>query len=102
MGKTIDFCRLGNGQAVKKENIPVVDFNAFRQSIIAAVEKGARLSAVPVWQDTDKTALRVMAVLSFPASAQLGLMASTLADRWPSLTPECPAAHWFEREIAEQ
>ena len=25
-----------------------------------------------------------------------------MADSYPSLTPECPQAHWFEREIAEQ
>jgi Ni,Fe-hydrogenase III large subunit len=25
-----------------------------------------------------------------------------VGDRYPALTPECPQAHWFEREIAEQ
>lgn len=96
------FLMIGNEQAVKKASIPLVDFKCFRQAVIVAVKNGARLSAMPVWLEDDKSTLTVMAVLSFPASAMLGLLSSALPERWRALTPECPSAHWFEREIAEQ
>jgi len=32
----------------------------------------------------------------------LSLSSTDVAEKYPSLTPECPQAHWFEREIAEQ
>ncbi|MDP2646722.1 MAG: hydrogenase, partial [Desulfobacterales bacterium] len=56
----------------------------------------------PVRQVTGNAQLQIFAVLSFPETAELGLLASDLPDRWPSLTPDCHAAHGFEREIAEQ
>ena len=43
----------------------------------------------------------MLSVLSRPSSGDFLLMACDLPDVWPSLTPDCPAAHWFEREIAE-
>jgi Ni,Fe-hydrogenase III large subunit len=90
-----------NNEAVPLESIPMVQFSAFRRAVITAVASGARLSAMPVRQCEGETGLQVIAVLSFPAEAKIGLLASGLPDHWPALTPDCPAAHLFEREIAE-
>ena len=46
--------------------------------------------------------VRLYAVTSETATATLRVFATDVSDRYPSLTPSCPAAHWFEREIAEQ
>ncbi len=32
----------------------------------------------------------------------LGVISTNIQDSYPALTPECPQAHWFEREIFEQ
>ena len=102
MGTMNTFLMVGNNEAVSLNSIPVVPFETLRRSVIEAVGAGARISAMPVWQVTGKAPLQVLAVLSFPKAGELGLMAGDLPDRWLSLTPDCHAAHWFEREIAEQ
>ncbi len=56
---------------------------------------------MPVRQCDGETGLQVIAVLTFPAEAKIGLLAGGLPEHWPALTPDCPAAHLFEREIAE-
>ena len=38
-----------------------------------------------------------------PERGRSGVARATLVgERFPSLTPSCPQAHWFERELAEQ
>ena len=36
-----------------------------------------------------------------PAVGKLGLLACELPRSYPAITPDCPAAGWFERELAE-
>ena len=43
-----------------------------------------------------------MAVLADGHTGSLAVSATVVGDAYPALTPECPQAHWFEREIAEQ
>jgi Ni,Fe-hydrogenase III large subunit len=97
-----DLLLIGNGEAVACKALPVVPFARFRNAVIDAVAGGARLSAIPVYKADSDGALRMTAVLSLPASAELALLACDLPDRFPALTPDCPSAHWFEREIAEK
>ena len=48
-------------------------------------------------------AIRVLlAVLAQTEPGMLSLCSTDVRDDYPSLTPDCPQAHWFEREIAEQ
>jgi len=102
MASIKEFGLVGNNEAISLNEIPAVSFERFRQAVTEAVADGAHLSAMPVRQVADKDGLRIIAVLSFPERSELGLLSGRLSDRWPSLTPGCPAAHWFEREIAEQ
>jgi Ni,Fe-hydrogenase III large subunit len=90
-----------NGQAVSIGALPDVPFKTLRRAVIEAVSAGARISALPVWRQNGREALRLAAVLSRPESGVLTLMACDLPDTFPALTLECPAAHWFEREMAE-
>jgi Ni,Fe-hydrogenase III large subunit len=45
---------------------------------------------------------RLVAVCADDAHGELSAVSSRVADRYPALTPVCPQAHLFEREIAEQ
>ena len=44
----------------------------------------------------------LLAVLADDEAGELGACATVVADSYPALTPDCPEAHLFEREIAEQ
>jgi len=96
-----DLLRIVNGQAIDRAALPVIPFRDFRRSVIDHVKAGASLSAMPAWRPEKVNRLQIIAVLSRPSSGDILLAASDLPDPWPSLTPDCPAAHWFEREIAE-
>ena len=90
----------GNSETVAWDALHPLSFPDFRQAVLTVMASGSRLSALPVrWI---KGHYYIIAVLSFPEDGQLGLLAGELPQSWVSLTPECPAAHWFEREIAEQ
>jgi Ni,Fe-hydrogenase III large subunit len=45
---------------------------------------------------------RIIAVLGQDERGELGALSTLVSGSYPSLTPECPEAHLFEREIAEQ
>ncbi|MEW6079226.1 MAG: NADH-quinone oxidoreductase subunit C [Thermodesulfobacteriota bacterium] len=96
-----DYLRTVNGQAVSRHELPVVSYETFRWTIINTVKAGAHLSALPVWRPDPEEPLRILAVLSRPLSGDLLLVSCHLPEPWPSLTTDFPAAHWFEREIAE-
>jgi len=47
-------------------------------------------------------ALRLYGITNHRITGQFAVMATDVGDRYASLTPMIPQAHWFEREIAEQ
>jgi Ni,Fe-hydrogenase III large subunit len=90
-----------NCQPVDIKQIPVIGINEFRNSVIELVASGKRLVsffAAP----TESGLLRLYAVLADDNTGKLSVLSSQVSDRYPSLTPDCPQAHLFEREIAEQ
>ncbi len=95
-----EFIKTFNAEAINYSDLPVMDYRDFRDMVISEVQAGARISALPVCRNK-KGILRMTAVLSRPASGELLLGASDMPASWNSLTPDCPSAHWFEREIAE-
>ncbi len=48
------------------------------------------------------TATRLLAALADDRGGEIGLFAADVTGSYPALTPECPSAHYFEREIFEQ
>ena len=93
---------IGNAEPVERSAIPRLTVDDFRRQVIAEVasQPGARLSALfgnPVNGDTE-----LYAVVAKPHQGTLAVAATVVGESYPSLTPECPQAHWFEREIAEQ
>ncbi|HXR34880.1 MAG TPA: hypothetical protein VN754_02980, partial [Candidatus Binataceae bacterium] len=90
-----------NGEATSLRNIAELTISQFRDAIIAAVEGGERLAALfarPL--EGEKTEL--FAVLAKAGDGTLSLLRTAVAQAYPALTPDCPPAHLFEREIAEQ
>jgi len=47
-------------------------------------------------------ATRLLAALADDLDGEIGLFATHVTSSYPALTPECPSAHYFEREIFEQ
>lgn len=81
--------------------MPVLDFTDFRAEIIESVSVGLRLVAFyGVKTGSDK--VRLIAVLADDKNRVLLTGSAFVSGSFPSLTPACPQAHLFEREIAEQ
>jgi Ni,Fe-hydrogenase III large subunit/Ni,Fe-hydrogenase III component G len=92
---------LRNRWAVAWDEVPVESLEAFRERVVAGVRTGARLVLLfGVPEDDGRT--RVVAVLAEDASGELGVSSARILGAYPSLTPDCPSAHAFERELAEQ
>jgi Ni,Fe-hydrogenase III large subunit len=96
------FTTLHNGQAIAIDQIRDTDFTSFRGAVLRALIGGWRMASffgVPAAPD----GIDLWAVLADDDNGLLHVARSRLTeDRFPSLTPECPQVHWFEREIAEQ
>jgi Ni,Fe-hydrogenase III large subunit len=72
----------------------------FRRDVLRAVAAGGRIAAFFGQARENGTLLH--AVLADDPGGTLAASATLVGDRYPSLTPDCPQAHLFEREIAEQ
>ncbi|MBS0208278.1 MAG: NADH-quinone oxidoreductase subunit C [Planctomycetes bacterium] len=88
-------------EAIPLDSVPRLGVSDFRQATIDHVVDGAQLLAL-FGRQVDGDQVRLMAVLGFPDAAQVTVFECDVSNRYPALTPECPQAHWFEREIAEQ
>lgn len=92
---------LRNGSSAPTADVPVLTIAEFRAALIEGEGDGARLAAlfgVPMREPT----VRLIGVLAHGAAGSLEVFSADVEREYPALTPECPAAHWFEREIAEQ
>jgi Ni,Fe-hydrogenase III large subunit len=87
-----------NGQAMALKEVPELSPPAFLEAILEGTRGGARLACL-----CGASGLRLFAVLAEDADKRLRVAWTRLDEpRYPSLTPDCPQAHLFEREIAEQ
>jgi len=97
------FAALRVGQAIPRGQVPQLPFADFRESVVNAVAGGQRVAAL-FGDVPDSTGnVDVYTVLGDSTRALLRVGKTTLdSDRFPSLTPDCPQVHLFERELAEQ
>jgi Ni,Fe-hydrogenase III large subunit len=89
-----------NAEAVQTADIPLISIGELRDTVIGDVAKGSRIAAF-FGQPIGKF-IRLYAVLARDEAGALALLSADVDGAYPSLTPDCPQAHWFEREIAEQ
>ncbi|MBI5368927.1 MAG: hydrogenase [Planctomycetes bacterium] len=97
---------LRNGQATSLSRLPLSPFAEWRSALLAAVGEGMRIAAlfaVPVAPGGAADTHEVIAVLASEEEGLLHVGRGLLAGRtYAALTPACPQAHLFERELAEQ
>lgn len=92
---------LRNGSTIALADIPSLTPNRFRDRILQACESGGRILAL-FGLPMDADSIRLLAVTANDADGQLTVGSTEASGRYLALTPACPQAHWFEREIAEQ
>ncbi|MFA7249750.1 MAG: NADH-quinone oxidoreductase subunit C [Dehalococcoidia bacterium] len=85
--------------AIPRAEVPVLGMAAFRASVLDAVRSGQRLAAL--FAGPEQSERQLYAILADPDAHRLAAVSTIPGDRYPALTPDCPQAHWFEREIAE-
>lgn len=86
-------------ELLKFTAIPVLPFTEFSHEIVEAVGRGDRLIALFVQPENSE--LRLLAVTTARDEGGLRICSTLVKETYPSLTPHCTQAHWFEREIAE-
>ena len=92
---------LRNRRTIALGSVPLERIERFRESVIEAVAGGWRIASLFGMPDgSDET--RVVAILADDVAGGLGATSTVVRDRYPSLSTDCPQAHVFEREIAEQ
>ncbi|RCK79496.1 MAG: putative hydrogenase subunit [Candidatus Ozemobacter sibiricus] len=69
---------------------------------VTGAEAGAEVGTKGADGAGGNVPVRLVAVLAWPYAGGCEVLATDPGEAYPALTPECPPAHWFEREIAEQ
>jgi Ni,Fe-hydrogenase III large subunit len=92
---------LRNRRAIPFAAIAVEPVERFGQSVTDAVAGGWRIASLFGTPDGSGRT-RLVAILADDAQGELGVTSAVVGDRYPALTPACPQAHAFERELAEQ
>ncbi|HWG53021.1 MAG TPA: hypothetical protein VN677_06935 [Gemmatimonadaceae bacterium] len=92
---------LRNRRAVPLRSIPLESVDGFRESVTDAVAGGRRIVTFFGLSEGDEMT-RLVAILADDAHGQLDATTTLVREQYPALTPHCPQAHAFEREIAEQ
>lgn len=93
--------RLKAGAALPRPELPDLSWTDFAAALLDATARGLRV--VAYFGAPEERAVRLYLVLADDRGAELAV-GTTRADgeTFPSLTPQCPQVHLFEREIAEQ
>ena len=95
------FLILANSSSAALASVPLLSIGEFRTNLIQAVqEKHCRVSSF--FAMPEKNDFRLIAVLADDAAAKIYITSAMTTERYPSLTVDVPAFHWFEREIHEQ
>jgi len=89
------------GQAVPRRSLPLLSFAEFREFVAGGTENGARLAALFATAEAGG-GTQLLAILARDRHGVLSAASTEVGESYPALTPDCPQAHWFEREIAEQ
>ena len=92
---------LGNAESIPMRDLPLLPEPAFRRTVIEEIDRGGRIASFFGVRRLDSR-VRVLAVLAQDDQGEVAVCAADLGESYEALTPDCPEAHWFERELAEQ
>ncbi len=101
MSESAPFLSIKSGDAVAISRIPVFPIARFRELILDLISKKFRLLALFSNAPHSHSKAPLFAALSDDEQGNIHLAASEPVQNFPSLTPACPQAHLFEREIYE-
>ena len=88
-----------NGESLARDAVPSLSIDAFRSAVISAPDRVSALFGAPARDGQ----VELWAVLAGDGDATLRLARTTVeGGSFPSMTPERPEVHLFEREIAER
>jgi Ni,Fe-hydrogenase III large subunit len=95
------FATTRNAVALPAETVPVADVVSFREGVLGAITDGGRLMLLTgLPQQGEGT--RILAAVANDSRGEICLCSTVVEGAYPALTPDCPSAHYFEREIQEQ
>ncbi|MDY0268302.1 MAG: NADH-quinone oxidoreductase subunit C [Trichloromonas sp.] len=90
------------GETLKLADIPTLSYADYAQGLLDLVAAGGRVSACFADSANGSAKLDLYTLIARDRQGDLALLKSAIGENFPSLTPECPQLHLFEREIAEQ
>ena len=91
-------------QSADLDSLPRLDAAELRERVIRAVTGGWRVLAFFGLPETTRSGAPagLCCVLTHDAARTLAALRTPPLEQFPSLTPDCPQVHYFEREIYEQ
>ena len=93
--------RLTNRRAVRLADVGTQSVEHFRVTVIDSVAAGWRIVSL-FGLPEDANTLRLIGILADDERGQLGAVSTVVGPRYASITPDCPQASRFERELMEQ
>ncbi|HOK65181.1 MAG TPA: NADH-quinone oxidoreductase subunit C [Anaerohalosphaeraceae bacterium] len=90
-----------NNQPLEAAQIPVVSLEEFTNAVRSDVLDGMRIASFFA-AASGPHLVCLYAVIADENTGRLTVLSAAAQDSYPSMTPDCPQVHLFEREIAEQ
>src|SRR5437016_1993129 len=95
------FATTRNAVPLPAAAVPILDTDAFRREVLARIDRDGRLLLL-IGLPGEANEVRLLAAIADASRGDILLCSTLVAGAYPALTPDCPAAHYFEREIREQ
>ena len=93
---------LHNGEPAPLTQVPQLAFDEFKRTILNLVRHGSHAISFFGKPLEGDAGIRIYAIFGDTWNGTVHVFTTEVGNSYPSLTPDCPQLHWFEREIAEQ
>lgn len=87
--------------AFSLKDIPIYSFSDWKKRILHSIDNSSRISALFGVTIPHTSTTRLYCILVDDETKRLSLSVTDVEKEYLSLTPQCPQAHRFEREIVE-
>jgi Ni,Fe-hydrogenase III large subunit len=102
MTTTLSFAPTINGRPLPIDDVPLVSLDDFRQSLHSQLQHPSTALLALFGMPSGPHTLRLYGLTNNGATGEIGVLATSIGERYPALTQHITQTHWFEREIAEQ
>ncbi len=92
--------RFRHGLSIPLVDIPLLDFGEFSTSLLEEIAAAGRVASY--FGCPGAEGVELYAILAHDWKGEFAVLRTSVKDRFPSLTPQLPQLHLFERELAEQ